>query len=42
MLLRLGRGLAPLRPAFGAILNALIGRDGGRLTARNGATLTWR
>ena len=42
MLLCLGRGLAPLRPAFDTVLNALIGRDGGRLTARNGATLAWR
>lgn len=42
MLMRLGRGLAPLRSAFGAALNALIGRDGGRLTARDGTTLAWR
>ncbi|HYH39691.1 MAG TPA: hypothetical protein VD860_15830 [Azospirillum sp.] len=42
MLLRLGRGLSPLRSAFGAVLNALVGRDGRRLAARGGATLAWR
>lgn len=41
MLLHLGRGLAPLRSAFAA-LKALMSRDGGRLSARNGATLVWR
>lgn len=42
MLLRLGRGLSPLLPAFNAALNALVSRDGARLTARDGATLAWR
>ena len=42
MLLLLGRGLSPLRSAFGAVPNALAVRDGGRLAARDGAILAWR
>lgn len=42
MLLRLGRGLSPLRSAFAAVLNALAGRDGHRLATRDGTPLSWR